>query len=220
MRHLLLIFALFLGCASAPDTPVTYQQGAYRPAPPRFVPSQDAPHTVGQPGHVRQPGVYVEPGPRPSPVPHTPQTVREDTIWASRPGDKPASMEVFWGFPFQIPGDANESPARRHIRECQSEFDAASVASGRTREALEKALTAQQRECLLASLLSKCLWRRDQIYEDAVRGNRLTRHLFPGASRALLFINAWKARACGERLEFVTPIPQESNAILSHWGRK
>jgi hypothetical protein len=53
MRCYLLFVLLLTGCSSSTPlrrgTPV---------APPTFRPAEDAPHTVGQPGHVRQPQSY------------------------------------------------------------------------------------------------------------------------------------------------------------------
>jgi hypothetical protein len=48
--HLLFPVLLSIACASSPD----YERGAYAPRPPAptFTPSQDAPHTTGQPGYV------------------------------------------------------------------------------------------------------------------------------------------------------------------------
>lgn len=55
------------------------------PRPPGFNPAQDAPITIGQPGH-RAPRPQVEPGPKPSRVlPQTPDTRREPGIWAGTP---------------------------------------------------------------------------------------------------------------------------------------
>jgi hypothetical protein len=54
------ILAVLFLAACAPTQPTEYQQGAFRPAPrpPAFTPSQDAPHTTGQPGHVGAPTTY------------------------------------------------------------------------------------------------------------------------------------------------------------------
>lgn len=51
--------------ACAPAAPSQYAQGApMAPRAPAFSPAEDAPHTVGQPGHMR-PGIHLEPNPRP-----------------------------------------------------------------------------------------------------------------------------------------------------------
>jgi hypothetical protein len=79
MRPIHAVLMLFLSaCAAGPE----YHQGAYRPAPPMFVPSQDAPHTVGQPGHLRPQKDYPK-SPHKRPLPPT----REPGIWASEDPD-------------------------------------------------------------------------------------------------------------------------------------
>lgn len=74
MKKLLLLPLFAVACASSPD----YARGAYTPrAPPAptFSPTQDAPHTKGQPGHVGGRGVsrsanrrHVAPSARPQMV--------------------------------------------------------------------------------------------------------------------------------------------------------
>lgn len=80
-----LLGATLAGCSSTPDAPSQYERGTYRPPPraPTFEPNHDAPHTTGQPGHLR-PMPQVEPGPRPKRLlPQTPETARQPGIWAS-----------------------------------------------------------------------------------------------------------------------------------------
>jgi hypothetical protein len=74
---------LFLACASS--TPAHYERGTYRPAPPAFSPTQDAPHTVGQPGHLRAPQEYPR-SPHARVLPPSP----EPGLWA---GDGPQASK-------------------------------------------------------------------------------------------------------------------------------
>jgi hypothetical protein len=74
---------LFLACASS--TPAQYERGTYRPAPPAFSPTQDAPHTVGQPGHLHQPQEYPR-SPHARVLPSSP----EPGLWA---GDIPQASK-------------------------------------------------------------------------------------------------------------------------------
>lgn len=71
MRYLLLLLP-FLALA----------QPAARPAPAPFNPALDAPHTIGQPGHL-DPVAYSK-SPYGRVLPETPETRREPGIWAGK----------------------------------------------------------------------------------------------------------------------------------------
>ncbi len=73
---------LFLACASS--TPAEYHQSA-RPMPRPFNPTTDAPHTVGQPGHLRAPQDYPR-SPHARVLPPSP----EPGLWA---GDGPQASK-------------------------------------------------------------------------------------------------------------------------------
>lgn len=126
MRYLVPILLLTLACSSGP--PATYAKGTYRPAPtraPTFSPAEDAPHTF-RPGRASP----TQPGPRPEALPHTPQTRREDTIWASdAPSDAPAVT-----FNWDVPVPKDDEEVADQIRRCADTMKGASTAAGMLRQ--------------------------------------------------------------------------------------
>lgn len=115
MRFVLLC-VLCLGCASG--APTTYNQAAFRPAPPVFVPSQDAPHTIGQPGHLAPASPKYPKSPHKRPLPPT----REPGIWA---GDGPKAVAtrppepMIQGVAIPLPDDVDEKDLG-HARKCEA----------------------------------------------------------------------------------------------------
>lgn len=81
----LLSLLLSLACASTPD----YERGAYAPRPPAptFSPSQDAPHTRGQPGYVNGQRVERSPNKRHVTPSEQPQMMAAD-------GDERRTVEL------------------------------------------------------------------------------------------------------------------------------
>lgn len=145
MHRLLLLMLL---------APLAHAQPA-RPPAPRFVPSQDAPHTVGQPGHTK-PTPAVEPGPQPKRVlPETPETRRGPGIWA---GDRspPASVEILL-VPIPLPS-FDEDPSLHILGaiECTERLADALLDVPAHRTAAQR-LTTGERECAAAMMLLRCL---------------------------------------------------------------
>lgn len=155
MKHLIL--CLFLAaCASSPDTPPTYERGTYRPAPraPAFEPNHEAPHTF-RPG---QPSPVLEPAPRPAPVPHTPQTQREDTIWASGSPRTSGELEFFEVKIEPPPEDLDYD--RMYAASCVSKMDRAIAPT----KAAVLSMQMPARTCLMKWLVEMCLRREAEYY--------------------------------------------------------
>ena len=151
MRNTLTILCLFLtACATSQDTPPTYERGTYRPAPraPTFEPNHEAPHTF----RSGQPAPALEPAPRPAPVPHTPQTQREDTIWASgspTASVSPRLLDVLLPMP-----ESNDVDDMRPTMACATSMDAA---ARRVMQASEiSKMQDTFRKCLAALLGHEC----------------------------------------------------------------
>jgi hypothetical protein len=73
-----LVLALLLLCACSSGS--EYRRGTHV-RPPSFHPAQDAPHTVGQPGHL-QPRTDYPRSPHTRVLPQTPGTARQPGLWA------------------------------------------------------------------------------------------------------------------------------------------
>jgi hypothetical protein len=139
-------------------------QGAYRPAPPVFVPSQDAPHTVGQPGHVRTtPELEM---PRPSRVlPEDERTRKGPGLWA---GDQPKASSGDDHDPASVDPKVADARAVRSTalgdEDCQKEI-ARAESRARAYTARQK-LEPQSDECLTARLHLYCARRVYDSYLD------------------------------------------------------
>lgn len=160
MKRLALLLAL--ACAGPERIPSTYAQGApMPPRPPPFNPAQDAPHTVGQPGHLAPP---VRPQPNPVPgrvLPQTPETRREPGIWASDGAPKPKVHFVPY-LPQSVPlvPDAELARCARDV--------VRQVGQEEARQALK--LTEPERHCARVLVVVSCLQRwRDLAYKDTSR---------------------------------------------------
>lgn len=152
MKPLLRVIAFSIGCVSSPDTPTTYERGTYPVAPP-VRPGHGAP-VVGQPGHVR-PGIQVEPNPRLPGLPHTPQTRREDTIWAAKNPQAIADVEGF--YPEFEPPPVSGPVTREFVARCQTSMRLA-VALARKEATLDvlDALSTENARCVNAQLYHHC----------------------------------------------------------------
>lgn len=141
---------LFLACAST--SPTEYERGTYRPAPPAFNPTQDAPHTTGQPGHLRTPQEY----PR-SPHTRVLPPSREPGLWA---GDSPRASNDVAVKPsllgVTLPGiplsrtQVDNGPALV----CAQTWGLAIPRSGLSDKV--NALDAPTRQCMVAQMLQFC----------------------------------------------------------------
>jgi hypothetical protein len=141
-----LVVLLWCGVAAA-------QPARLPPPPPAFNPAQDAPHTIGQPGHLR-PQPKVEPGPQPTRVlPQTPETMRQPSIYA---GDdpKPGTRTVVLGVPIPLEEEETRLPASER---CSFALAAATVAA--PVPLVEEVLRYSQdeRACVVLSLFTECL---------------------------------------------------------------
>jgi hypothetical protein len=145
------VVALLLAACGSPRR--QYAQGApLAPRPPAFSPTTDAPHTVGQPGHVR-PATRMEPNPRPGRVlPETPETRRGPGIWASgAPSDGAERGPQILDVPLPI-GDTLTDPKDYWLTdECAVMMDrAARKVVGKTK------LSTTMRQCLAAQQYLTC----------------------------------------------------------------
>lgn len=107
----LLVVILWCGVAAA-------QPARLPPPSPVFNPAQDAPHTIGQPGHLR-PQPKVEPGPRPTRVlPQTPETMRQPGVWGTTaPRGSDAPMVKVEDVSIPLPPDIDK-PALERAKAC------------------------------------------------------------------------------------------------------
>jgi hypothetical protein len=195
-------------CATTEEAPREYQQGAYRPPPPApvFSPTTDAPHTTGHPGHFAPPRADVHPNPRLPPVPHTPKTRSEDTIWASG-GTKGEKTPTLFRIPLPLPEEAPTPKDRDVAGYCGASMEIAASWAGKFINA--DALHSTPRTCLAAMLYAFCMNKRQDhkwVVEDAAR-----RH--PPVRAAA---NAFESKACTKELrEALQPV---ADAISATWN--
>jgi hypothetical protein len=167
-------------CSSTPEAPSQYHQGVYRPVrAPVFTPSQDAPITTGQPGHVR-----TQPQPERSPHKRVLPASVEPGLWA---GDGPRAsvggMPKIMGVPFPFPPDMSMDDMGPHLA-C-AELMTRALALTPNAAAFEARLTDAQRKCMSASLYDIC-------EQEVFRGNKVAKS--EGLYDAVLF-NRIKAAA-------------------------
>lgn len=106
-----LVLVALAGCASGP--PTTYARGAPGPTAPTFRPSQDAPHTVGQPGHLRPAQLPRSPHKRVLPPSTEPGIYAGDQPRAAKRESADARPMLLGGF--EMPSYRNSStPAVRN----------------------------------------------------------------------------------------------------------
>lgn len=173
MRLPLLLLLLLVSCApKGPSTP-TYAKGAYRPAParaPAFSPTEDAPHTF-EPGRPSP----AQPGPRYAPVPHTPKTRSEDTIWA---GNQPQASHQpdrdaprFFNVPLPLPDDPDPYDKRVAVHCGAAMALAAQWSSTADRYVL---IAINRQRCIAASLYAFCTANL-AVPADSAKSKRLAR---------------------------------------------
>jgi hypothetical protein len=201
------VVALLLAACGSPRR--QYAQGApLAPRPPAFSPTTDAPHTVGQPGHVR-PATRMEPNPRPGRVlPETPETRRGPGIWASgAPSDGAERGPQILDVPLPI-GDTLTDPKDYWLTdECAAMMDrAARKVVGKTK------LSTTMRQCLAAQQYYTCALGALEADLQAINAGNA---------------NAWRTHVIGETAKtaarFVRHMCQEpiaSSPELREWARK
>jgi hypothetical protein len=183
------LYCLLLGaCATSP--PAEYQQGAYRPAPPAFRPAQDAPHTVGQPGHVKPLTEYPR-SPHKRPLPPT----TEPTIYGG--DDTEASLKfkpgpVFYEIPLAIPATPQGAEeAWAAARQC-SDYMKSAVKKMSAERIVSKDMLKVTRRCFLAKLYTECF--RMQFDREGERAASTRIEHVSGVMMA--FAGTWKTDAC------------------------
>lgn len=141
---------LFLACATS--TLTEYQQGAYRPSPPAFNPTTDAPHTVGQPGHIRAPQDYPR-SPHKRPLPPT----KEPGIWAADGTAKPIAVRlVLAGEPFAVLAYGEEDHSYLVAKSCEDSVNRV-LASAPALNTAVRALSEAERRCFAATVYHECV---------------------------------------------------------------
>lgn len=148
------IAPILLCLAACSSTPNTLERGSYRPPPaaPAFSPTLDAPHTTGQPGPRAR---DVPRSPYTRVLPQTPETRRQDGIWASDvPMDLP-DLPMIDETEIPFPAEAETDGEKFLTREC------AMMMNGSTGiwDPIDKRLTwrGKERRCLAALLFAACV---------------------------------------------------------------
>lgn len=165
MRFLILLFLT----ACATSAPSRYEQGAFRPAPPVFVPSQDAPHTVGQPGYVTPPASQPERSPHTRVLPETPETRREPGLWA---GDEPKATVDDEDGPRQKkkPNRPQRTDVKTKVsKECMSEIFAVTSKLNIYEDARMRRATLEEMRCFHLRIMQVCT--QAEIWAAARRGS-------------------------------------------------
>ena len=145
MKKLSMLFipaALMLGCASGSQ----YERGAYTVRPPpasTFSPTQDAPHTMGQPGYVNGQRVERSPNRRYASPSATPQMMAAD-------GDNRRTVELMLSE--DVPEETPEGIERSDYEKCWEDL---LKMMGRDRDALLK-FYSKEVQCLRNRVLAHC----------------------------------------------------------------
>jgi hypothetical protein len=137
---------LLSACAAGPE----YHQGAYRPAPPVFVPSQDAPHTVGQPGHLAPRDRDYPKSPHKRPLP----PAREPGVWAGdgpRASGEPVTKPELFKLHVPVPEGDHGAPTALI---CANRLGHAAIDTGDWPDAVRG--PEPMRQCLIGHLMAEC----------------------------------------------------------------
>jgi hypothetical protein len=142
------IIAAISACATPEPSHGDLHQGVPRPpARPVFVPRQDAPHKVGQPGTLAPPREYPRAPPGQRVLPQTPESRNEPGIWATGSPPSTQKQPAILGVPIPF-GDNLPDPRDWWLTEgCGVMMDkAARAVVGKTilPPALLRCLVAQQ----------------------------------------------------------------------------
>jgi hypothetical protein len=196
--HRLLPLLLLAACSSTPDVPPEYRQGVYRPAPPVFNPAQDAPHTVGQPGHLRQPQEYPK-SPHKRELPPT----KEPGLWAGDGEQASIGIDTERGpVVLGVPLAVFDPPAPANLDEMYARFCATAIDSAILRLGLKTEILGYggRRACFLAHVYDKCVSDIEQgtAASDAIKGggDASLRRLILLALKARVVL-PWKDAVCG-----------------------
>lgn len=182
--------ALAAGCATPDSGGVrTYQQGIpMAPRAPAFNPMADAPHTVGQPGHVAREHVPRTASTRI--LPETPETRREAGIWASGLPTAKEEWPVFpsiLGVPLPLPVGAKTNDERYYARKCGRHMhrlaDAESPDAG-------DAFSEAARRCLAARLYRACMDAEDAALLDGAHDASFAQYITATRAVAAAFMKS------------------------------
>jgi hypothetical protein len=152
---------LFLVACATDSPPATYERGTFRPPPPALRPGHGLPTYEPHPEVVPQ----VQPQPKQAPVPHTPQTVREDTIWASGTPKRHGGPIMFLDVNIRIPEVATEEELG-YAETCKWALSGVLAANGKAleRELLD-AMYDEYRGCAILQMWDYCMrvdWERNR----------------------------------------------------------
>ena len=205
------LLPLLLLAACATQQPAEYKRGTYRPAPPTFSPTQDAPHTVGQPGHVAQPQAYPR-SPHKRPLPPT----KEPGLWAGAKPKASASKEptllgVRLPYPKQASTDADKYPVQR----CAETMGAAIAHLAATASLLKLPPNAH-RPCAAAVLLLQCLREDSEAALRAKRKGRGDAGELERYERSEVAALDFFSRECGKRMPTEAEV-EYYEAVIREW---
>lgn len=149
-----LILAVLLLAACSGSAPTTYQRGTPTIAPV-FVPSQDAPHRTGQPGHVRPPHGYPRsPNRRVLPPERGPGLWSADRPRAARPTTH-TTTERLAGLLMPIPDAPEDVEPDLHYWADKCAEVGSLFLTGERADVVE-ALTPVDKACLASTLYASC----------------------------------------------------------------
>lgn len=208
-----LVLALLLLCACSSGG--EYRRGTHV-RPPAFHPAQDAPHTVGQPGHL-QPRTEYPRSPHTRVLPQTPETARRPGLWSATasntapkrsPGDPIPNMQVL---DVQVPhhAEARDGWDTSPTEQCAASNEFVFMAGDGSLAARAYRLSADQRACLVALAQVSCVEEIFVRFSEAARAAGVNPPLMPWMAKAVESAREWAAKACSRRQE--TP---EVRAIL------
>lgn len=146
MSRSMLVVLFLVGCAG--------NQSAF-PAPPPFNPAMDAPITIGHPGTVapRKP----ERSPHKRVLPQTPETRREDGLWASDGEPLGRSLPLLLGQPVPFPPDGtNDQRLDALANACATTMNSAAEGAGIA--SFLRVVPDEARLCLSMQLYHYCLF--------------------------------------------------------------
>jgi hypothetical protein len=208
MRFVLLLM-MCLGCSAG--APTTYNQGAFRSPPraPAFSPTTDAPHTVGQPGHLK-PIPQMEPGPKPKRL--LPPQIGPG-VWASDEPDPGHVEPRLFGVLMPVPSDVTDYD-RKAVYKCifvMSDF--AIRATGGTADAMTARLEKyadRERGCIAATLYATCLKSiKDHYNSEFERGAIYDPEVAVGLQRLIGAANKSRDSLCHH-----TPIGADGKRLM------
>lgn len=161
--------------------PVVEPRTAYTPA------------GAGLPEYWGQPVEAVERSPHARVLPQTPETRREDGIWAG--GRRPPEDSVLLGFPLPVPDDASDL-AKAVTRQCARDMTDAMTRAGVL--LIAQTLDGTHRRCLGARLFEHCMsFARSVVTEIESTSAERFEEARKTAQQMDRFAKDYSARACG-----------------------